>query len=182
MTDPAVWVSLLLICRLAGGAPKGADRRAGSDLIAPDRNSPITVPSASPIAIRLQAVAPGRRVIGVCAAFHIGSSALLPDGSSSGAHRAVPPVESLVATDDPAGWHRLPDAQGVSMRRARRIDCWRSTSEVVIDAIFQDSSTGPDGVRRAVQSTELRLASMPPRVDWRHCRPGHARCPITSAR
>ncbi|QFZ18550.1 DDE-type integrase/transposase/recombinase [Saccharothrix syringae] len=35
MTDPAGWLSLLLICRPPGGAPPSGAGRTGSDLIAP---------------------------------------------------------------------------------------------------------------------------------------------------
>lgn len=60
---------------------------------------------------------------------------------------------------DPAGWHEFPVVNGVSMRRARRIDVWRdeATGVIRIDSAFQDSAPRPDGTRAALH--EYRLAA-----------------------
>ena len=97
-----------------------------------------------------------RRVLGLCTGFGPGSSALNPDGSSTGRHRMTA-VEPLPRADDPAGWHPIPAATGVAMRRARRIDVWRDGGDTVVDAMFQDSSTDPGGGRVAVH--EYRIAA-----------------------
>jgi hypothetical protein len=102
------------------------------------------------------AAGPPRRVIGVCTGFRQGSTALTPDGSSTGNHRTLP-VGSLVATDDPIGWHEFPEDAVVSMRRARRIDI-HVDGEIHIDSMFQDSSTSPERGRVAVHEYRL-LAS-----------------------
>jgi DUF2889 family protein len=102
------------------------------------------------------AVGPPRRVLGLCTGFSPGSTALHPDGSSTGDHRMLP-VEPLPRSDDPAGWHPLSDVDGVSMRRARRIDAWRTPDGVEVDAMFQDSSTDPGGGRVAVH--EYRISA-----------------------
>ena len=59
-------------------------------------------------------------------------------------------VEELAPPDDPVGWHPMPEPAPVSMRRGRRLDCWRSAGEIVVDAMFQDSCTAPEGGRQAV--------------------------------
>jgi hypothetical protein len=81
---------------------------------------------------------------GVCTGFSPGSSALL--GGSAG--QSSTEVPSLVNSDDPGGWHALPDQQGMGMRRARRIDIWREGDEIAIDVGFQDSGTQPSGGAR----------------------------------
>lgn len=60
---------------------------------------------------------------------------------------------------DPAGWHEFPALDGVSMRRARRIDVWRdaATGVIHIDSAFQDSAPRPEGGRAALH--EYRLAA-----------------------
>jgi hypothetical protein len=60
---------------------------------------------------------------------------------------------------DPAGWHAFPDLDGVTMRRARRIDVWRDagTGLIHIDSAFQDSAPSPAGGRVALH--EYRLAA-----------------------
>lgn len=85
----------------------------------------------------------------ICAGFEQGSTALLPDGSSS-RDQSFAEVPSLIHPDDPDGWHRLFDHDPVSMRRARRIDVWRDGADVRIELGFQDSGINPDGGRTAV--------------------------------
>jgi hypothetical protein len=83
-----------------------------------------------------------------------GSSGLAPDGTSRWTHRTQP-VEPLDAGDDLLAWHRLPAIRVLSMRRARRIDVWRSGAQIRVDAMFQDSSTRPEGGRIAVHEYTL---------------------------
>jgi hypothetical protein len=89
--------------------------------------------------------------------FRPGSSALEPDGSSSGRHRTTR-VSLLPRADDRQGWHRVEEVATVAMRRARRIDLWLdhpAGRDVEIDAMFQDSSTSPGGGRVAVHEYRL---------------------------
>jgi hypothetical protein len=86
---------------------------------------------------------------GICAGFRPGSAALNPDGSSNMLAQSSAAVGPLGSTDDPEGWHAVPEQLGVGMRRARRMDVW--VDDVIhIDAGFQDSSTSPQGGRVAV--------------------------------
>jgi hypothetical protein len=70
----------------------------------------------------------------------------------------VPP---LAHPDDPAGWHDVDDLQGVSMRRARRIDVW-ADDLIRIDSHFQDSASTPDGGRRMAVHEYLLAATIDP--------------------
>jgi hypothetical protein len=88
---------------------------------------------------------------GICSGFAPGSSALIPDG-----HRqSAADVHSLVHPDDPQGWHTLPPDEGVSMRRARRMDVWQNEGSIRVDAMFQDSATAPGDRREAVHEYHL---------------------------
>jgi hypothetical protein len=99
-------------------------------------------------------VGPPRRVLGLCTGFSPGSSALNPDGSSSGDHRTLS-VGPLPRPDDPDGWHPLAPTTGVAMRRARRIDARAEDGAILVDAMFQDSSTDPGGGRVAVHEYRI---------------------------
>jgi hypothetical protein len=95
---------------------------------------------------------------GICTGFAPGSSALAlgPNrGPSGGA-----PTPSLRNPDDPDGWHDFPVQEGVSMRRARRIDVTLGDA-VTIDAAFQDSASRPDGTRMALHEYRLSVAADP---------------------
>jgi fluoride ion exporter CrcB/FEX len=96
----------------------------------------------------------GRRMEGVCIGFRTGSTALTADGEAQPVDntRAVAP---LADPDDAAGWHEFCEVDGVSMRRARRIDVWLD-EHVEIDAMFQDSATSPTGGRIAVHEYQVR--------------------------
>lgn len=59
---------------------------------------------------------------------------------------------------DPEGWHEFPAVEGVSMRRARRIDVWRGPQAIHIDAAFQDSATRISGGRAALH--EYRISAI----------------------
>lgn len=95
-----------------------------------------------------------RRMTDVCTGFMAGSSGLAPDGTSRWTHRTRP-VEPLGAGVDVLGWHELQQISEISMRRARRIDVWRDGRVVRVDAMFQDSSTRPEGGRMAVHEYTL---------------------------
>ncbi|MDE2618649.1 MAG: DUF2889 domain-containing protein [Sphingomonadales bacterium] len=88
---------------------------------------------------------PGSTVMeGVCIGFRPGADSLFPGGAprpSTNVTRVAP----LVHPDDPAGWHALPVFPGMTFRRARCIELWREGDAVVVDAMFQDSASAPDG-------------------------------------
>ncbi len=99
---------------------------------------------------------------GVCIGFAPGSSALVEVRSGKMTHRiqAVPPLSNDA---DPDGWHDLAELPAVSMRRARRIDVWRSPVDghIVIDSGFQDSAGTPEHGRVAVHEYVLRATADP---------------------
>ena len=86
----------------------------------------------------------------VCWGFQEGHSSLdpnatsLPMGTADGGELRNPA--------DAAGWHAFPAIEGISMRRARRIDVWRDAASglIHIDSAFQDSAPRPDGTRSAL--------------------------------
>jgi hypothetical protein len=90
-----------------------------------------------------------RQMAGVCLGFSPGSSAFAPDGGVNDRHMSADVVD-LVDPDDPGGWHRLPERHDMSLRRARRLDVSLSGDDLVIDSMFQDSSTQPSGGRAGV--------------------------------
>jgi hypothetical protein len=71
------------------------------------------------------------------------------------------PTPDLRRPADPQGWHDYAVQSGVAMRRARRIDVTRSADAVLVDAMFQDSATFPDGTRGALHEYTLTLAADP---------------------
>ncbi|HEY1485896.1 MAG TPA: DUF2889 domain-containing protein, partial [Micromonosporaceae bacterium] len=95
-----------------------------------------------------------RRMEGICTGFQPGSSALAEDGTGRFIHD-IRRVEPLTDRNDPIGWHQLEDIAEVSMRRARRIDVYRDGNVIVVDSMFQDSATVPDGGRVAVHEYQL---------------------------
>lgn len=90
-----------------------------------------------------------RQMAGVCLGFAPGSSALAPDGGVNDRHLSEA-VDDLVDPDDPNGWHCLPVRSDMSLRRARRLDLSIVGDDIVIDSMFQDSSTQPAGSRAGV--------------------------------
>ncbi|MFI0961330.1 DUF2889 domain-containing protein [Streptomyces sp. NPDC021080] len=95
-----------------------------------------------------------RRMEGICTGFMPGSSGLAPDGTARWNHRTRR-VRPLAEDPDPWAWHNVPTITEVSMRRMRRIDVWQEDGRLRIDAMFQDSSTTPDGGRDAVHEYSL---------------------------
>lgn len=100
-----------------------------------------------------------RNMTGVCTGYQPGSGALLPDGGSMW-NQQVKPVEPLTRADDPLGWHDIEDITEISMRRARRIDV-HIDEVIVIDSMFQDTSTVPAGGRVAVHEYHLTATADP---------------------
>lgn len=86
---------------------------------------------------------------GICIGFRPGASSLNSDGTPKTTQN-ITPVLPLQNSDDPQGWHLLPEPGGVHFRRARRIDVWRENGVIQIDSGFQDSANHPDGGRRAI--------------------------------
>jgi Protein of unknown function (DUF2889) len=95
-----------------------------------------------------------RTMTGICTGFMPGSSGLAPDGTSRWTHRTQP-VQPIEASVDVLAWHEIQQISELSMRRARRIDVWVDSSEIQVDAMFQDSSTRPGGGRMAVHEYTL---------------------------
>ena len=89
----------------------------------------------------------------ICSGFAPGSNALR---DVAGTLQNFAPVVPLPNPADPAGWHELPSTEGVTMRRARRIDVWRDTETIHVDAMFQDSASVPEGGRKAVHEYTLQ--------------------------
>lgn len=95
----------------------------------------------------------------VCWGFREGSTAL--DASKHFHREEAADGKDLRNPDDPAGWHDFPPSEGVSFRRARRIDLWREADRVGIEASFQDSAPRPGGGRAALHEYVIR-ASLDP--------------------
>ncbi|MBV9994066.1 MAG: DUF2889 domain-containing protein [Caulobacteraceae bacterium] len=101
-----------------------------------------------------------RRMEGICSGFRPGSSALTSDGGPQRdqSFALVPP---LPHPEDPAGWHEFtPQAEGVGMRRARRIDAWFDGDFVKLDIGFQDSATNPAGGPNRIAIHEYRVHAL----------------------
>jgi hypothetical protein len=120
--------------------------RDWKDIVAPVGSQDIPTPKRRPM-------------VGVCAGFRPGSSALGDDGSSHPEMRhnlaGVPP---LADPEDPLGWHQLDSHPPVAMRRARRIDVWREGDSIAVDAMFRDSCWQPDGAEVAVHEYSIAAA------------------------
>jgi hypothetical protein len=99
---------------------------------------------------------------GVCWGLKPGNSGHDPDRESLSNDAAD--AGNLVHPQDPEGWHAFPAWEGVSMRRARRIDVWRGEDGLLhIDSAFQDSAPKPDGGRVALHEYRL-TATVDPRT------------------
>jgi hypothetical protein len=90
-----------------------------------------------------------RQMEGICLGFAPGSSAIAPDGGVNDRHMSTT-VGDLVDPRDPEGWHDLPARSGMAFRRSRRLDVALTDDDIVIDSMFQDSSTQPTGGRAGV--------------------------------
>ena len=94
----------------------------------------------------------------VCTGYQRGSSALQPDGTLRWRQDRQPAVD-IDAVDDDLAWHAHPRPEGVTMRRARRIDVWADGPVLAVDAFFQDSSTLPEGGRQSIHEYSLTAAA-----------------------
>lgn len=105
----------------------------------------------------------GGVMVGVCAGFRPGASTLWEDGTSRSdrAAREGAPVGPIVNPEDPQGWHVLSEQQGLSARRARRLDVWREGDVVQIEAGFQDSAGSPEGHRVAIHEYRVHAKADP---------------------
>jgi hypothetical protein len=90
----------------------------------------------------------------VCWGFREGSTAL--DVSTHNHRDNVADGKELRNPLDTAGWHHFPEHEGVSFRRARRIDVWREGGQIRIEASFQDSAPRPNGGRVALHEYLVR--------------------------
>lgn len=92
----------------------------------------------------------------VCWGFREGSSAL--DIAEHNYRDDAADGKDLRNPLDTAGWHQFPEHDGVSFRRARRIDVWREGGKIGIEASFQDSAPRPDGGRAALHEYIVRAS------------------------
>ena len=134
---------------------------------------------------RLSGRASKRIMLDICAGFREGSSALLPDGTISGVPHNTAHPGPLADPSDPLGWHDLGDHPEIAMRRARRIDVWRESEQLHIDAMFRDSCWDPKGQEVVVHEYEIRAAADPTteRLLWVTARPRvlpYAECPAAA--
>jgi hypothetical protein len=93
---------------------------------------------------------------GICSGFAPGSAALQPESERG---HGTPTID-LRDPNDPEGWHAFPAVNGVSMRRARRIDVWLDDA-IIVDSAFQDSASTPNGGRSVVHEYRLKLTADP---------------------
>ena len=92
---------------------------------------------------------------GICSGFREGSSALYPNGALRGVSSNTPVAPSLGDATDPLGWHELEDPPEIAMRRARRIDVWRSGDQLEFDTMFRDSCWIPGGTEVVLHEYEV---------------------------
>jgi hypothetical protein len=104
--------------------------------------------------LQIKADVSQRVMTDVCTGYQQGSSALQPDGTLRWRQDRQPAVD-IDAVDDDLAWHRHARPDGVTMRRARRIDVWLAGPVVHVDAFFQDSSTLPEGGRQSIHEYTL---------------------------
>ena len=108
--------------------------------------------------LELKADVSRRLMTDVCTGYQQGSSALEPDGTLRWRQDRQPAVD-IDAVDDDLAWHAHPHPEGVTMRRARRIDVWADGPVLRLDAFFQDSSTLPEGGRQSIHEYTLTAAA-----------------------
>lgn len=68
---------------------------------------------------------------------------------------AEPPVAPVLAGNDPFGWHVMPELRAGQSRRVRRMDVWAEGDQVLVDAMFRDSTCDPNGTARVVHEYTL---------------------------
>jgi hypothetical protein len=146
---------------------------------------------------------PMRSMAGVCSGFRPGASSLGDDGAHSGVVPATAVVPPIADPDDPDGWHEMPSPDGMTMRRARRIDVWwepggpgsdagghggtgGGPGRLRIDAMFRDSCWDPDGTEVAAHEYHLDAAAdaATGELTWVEAQPRvlpYVECPIAAA-
>lgn len=132
-------IGVFVVEHVAGGIWNAEDPTSlSASMLANDTESSLNLP-----VVREQRV-----MAGTCAGLAPGSNALNSDGTYRGPMRnsSVPVIENVA---DNWGWHSLPNLEGMSHRRARRIDVWVDQEQVHVEAFFQDSFTHPSGQRYA---------------------------------
>ena len=78
----------------------------------------------------------------ICTGFQTGASSL------AGHKQSTAEINELPRSEDPEGWHDLVQSQGLTMRRARRVDVWPEGDLLRMDIAFQDSAYLPDSKTR----------------------------------
>jgi hypothetical protein len=98
--------------------------------------------------------------VDVCWGFQRGNSSFDPDRRDQVGNADAGELRNPA---DITGWHEFPELDGVSMRRARRIDVWRDAASglIHIDSAFQDSAPRPTGGRAALHEYRLSAAADP---------------------
>jgi hypothetical protein len=95
------------------------------------------------------------KMTNICTGFAEGGSSLTADGSPDSSGQSKTEVGPLVNPNDLQGWHHLPQQEGPSFRRARRIDLWKEDGLIRCDVGFQDSGPSPQGTRMAVHEYQV---------------------------
>src|SRR5690606_12305364 len=72
-----------------------------------------------------------------------------------------PPVAPVLAGDDPWAWHAMEPLGSRSSRRLRRLDLWRAGDQLMVDAMFRDTTTDPDLTARVVHEYRVAVALDP---------------------
>ncbi len=104
--------------------------------------------------LEIKAAVAVRVMTDVCTGYQQGSSALEPAGTLRWRQDRQPAVDIDAVSDDLA-WHAHARPEGVTMRRARRIDVWADGPLIRVDAFFQDSSSLPAGGRVSIHEYTL---------------------------
>jgi hypothetical protein len=91
----------------------------------------------------------GPKLLGTCAGYQPGASALDAEGHGTMMHD-LRTVDPITRADDPWAFHEVPVITEVSARRTRRTDVWIEDGVAHIDGFFQDAYTSPLGTRLAV--------------------------------
>lgn len=99
---------------------------------------------------------------------------------------ATPVAVSVVAPDDPKGWHTVAALPPGSMSRRRRLDVIPEPGRWVVDAAFRDVFVDPAGIERVLHEYGVRaeVDSATEQIDALVATPvvlPHVECPSTAA-